>query len=71
MKRILVYGTVLLLLFACSSDQDQEEKTGKIEQATKEVATEMVEHIQKPIDKAQAVKSIEEERNKQFEKAAE
>jgi len=58
---------VVLLLAGCSSEQGDEEEKSIIRQKTDEVATEIVDHIRQPIDKAEAVKEIEEARRAQYE----
>ena len=54
------------LLTGCPAEQD-EEKSGSIDRATKKVADAAVDYIQTPKEKAEAVKEIEEARHKTFE----
>jgi hypothetical protein len=61
---------VLALSGGCSGGNDREEKSG-IDKATEKVATDIVDTIQKPIDKAEAVKALEEQRAEQYKKQAE
>jgi hypothetical protein len=53
---------------SCSSEQDQaEDEPTVIEQGTKAVADEIVERIRQPIEKAEAVKEIEETRRERLQ----
>lgn len=66
LMRYLVYGCFLIfLLVSCSADQDEEPSA--IDEAVKETADEMVKHIKEPIDKAEALKVIEEERTRKLD----
>lgn len=56
------------LMVSCSSEQDQaEDEPTVIEQSTKAVADEMVQRIRQPIEKAEAVKQIEEARHERLQ----
>jgi hypothetical protein len=56
------------LMVSCSSEQDQaEDEPTVIEQSTKAVANEMVQRIRQPIEKAEAVKQIEEARHERLQ----
>jgi PBP1b-binding outer membrane lipoprotein LpoB len=56
------------LMVSCSSEQDQaEDEPTVIEQGTKAVADEMVQRIRQPIEKAEAVKQIEEARHERLQ----
>jgi len=54
-------GVWLLLLTSCSSG-DEEEKSSVIDEAVQKTADKAVEYIKDPIEKAEAVKELEEER---------
>ena len=71
MKTILVSCVLFFMLLSCSADEAQDEEKGSIEKVTDKVATKIVENIQKPIDKARAVKEIEEQRSDQYKKQLE
>lgn len=62
MPQLLLITCTLALLINCSGEQRDEEKTSKIGKATDDMAHKMVENIQQPIDKAEAVKKLEEQR---------
>lgn len=66
MKNILV-GIVLLLLVCCSSEEKTDSEQSVIDQAVQKTADKAVKHIQDPIDKAEAVKVIGEERTSKIE----
>lgn len=62
----LLFCCLILLSQACCSDSQTEQESSAVEKATKEVADEMVERIRRPIDKAEAVKEIEQARRDQL-----
>ena len=70
MKSLIRFTIIIFLLSGCSSDQGQEEQSA-IDKKTEEVATQMVQKIQDPIDKAQALKVSEEQRTKKLEEQVE
>lgn len=65
---ICLLGT--LLLYGCSPDEEESRKESSIDRATKEVANTVVEQIKTPLEKAEAVKEIEEQRREQLQKQA-
>ena len=67
-KNLFFYLILAALLVSCSSEQDQaEDEPTVIEQGTKAVADEMVQRIRQPIEKAEAVKQIEEARHERLQ----
>ena len=54
-------GMWLLLLTSCSSG-DEEDQSSVIDEAVQKTADKAVAYIKEPIDKAEAVKELEEER---------
>lgn len=62
MKPFLLSALIMLMLASCSNEQESSEDKGIIKKATDKVAHEIVEKIQRPMDKARAVKSLEEQR---------
>lgn len=66
MRYILICALSCLLLAGCS--QDEEEKAeSSIDRATKKVADKVVTQIKTPLEKAEAVKEIEEQRTDRLE----
>lgn len=63
MLKMVVIACTLTMLLACSSEKQEDEKKSEIRKATDKVAQELVEDIQRPLDKAEAVKTLEEQRN--------
>ena len=70
MKSLIRLTIIMFLLSGCSSDQGQEEKSA-IDKKTEEVATEIVQKIQDPIDKAEALKVTEEQRTEKIKEQVE
>ena len=70
MARIVTVVLVVLLLTACSSSDEEQQEKSVIRKKTDEVATEMVEHIQKPIDKAQAAKELQDQYSEKLKEQA-
>lgn len=66
MKSLFITVLSIFMLTSCSTDQDKEEGKSSIDQATKKVADTAVEYIKTPIEKAEAVKEIEEERGRKL-----
>ena len=67
-KNLFFYLILAALMVSCSSEQDQaEDEPTVIEQGTKAVADEMVQRIRQPIEKAEAVKQIEEARHERLQ----
>lgn len=64
---LLLTMTSFLLLTACSSDEEEIQESSSIDRAVKEVADRAVDYIQTPIEKAEAVKEIEEARQGHIE----
>lgn len=58
---------LLVLLVSCSSDEGMDDEQSAIDQAVQKTADKAVQYIQEPIDKAEAVKVIEEERTSKLE----
>lgn len=58
---------LLVLLVSCSSDEGIDDEQSAIDQAVQKTADKAVQYIQEPIDKAEAVKVIEEERTSKLE----
>jgi len=74
MKKMLLYCFVGLLLvsgtfFACSNKKESETKKGAIEKMTDKTATEIVDRIHAPIDKARSAAKQEEDRMKKMDDA--
>ncbi|MGI9538151.1 MAG: hypothetical protein ACR2PB_13865 [Desulfocapsaceae bacterium] len=67
MKHILVWFLSCLLLVACSEEEEEARNESAIDRATKEVATTVVEQIKTPLEKAEAVKELEEQRTDRME----
>ncbi len=66
MRYILICVLSCLVLYGCS--QDEEEKgESSIDRATKEVADKIVTQIKTPLEKAEAVKELEEQRTDRLE----
>ena len=69
MRFILPVVTCLtvIMLTGCPADQENDGERSSIEQATKKVADAAVDYIEVPKEKAQAVKEIEEARQRRLE----
>ena len=67
-KTIMILFLSSILICACSSDNEKETKTGKIDTMTKEVGQEAVRMIKTPIEKAQAVADEEKKRTQDMDK---
>ena len=65
--RILLIGLMFALMVSCSSDEGTDDEQSKIDQAVQKTADKAVRYIKEPIDKAEAVKEIEEERTTKLE----
>ena len=70
MRLFLICTICCLMLCACSQEEEQVQKESSIDRATKEVADKAVEQIKTPLEKAEAVKEIEEQRRDQLQKQA-
>jgi ABC-type oligopeptide transport system substrate-binding subunit len=73
MKKMLLISAIVMLLgsaalFACSDNKKAESEKGAIEKMTDKTATEVVNRIRTPIDKAQSVKNQQEDRLRDMEK---
>lgn len=64
---LLLIPVSLLLITACSGDEENVQQESAIDQAVKTVADRAVDYIQTPIEKAEAVKEIEEARQGRME----
>jgi len=62
MNRLILCTLLIASLAACSSEQQPVEEKGSIDKATDNMAEAVVERINKPMDKARAVKELEEQR---------
>lgn len=67
MRYLLVLLISCLLLISCSEEEEEARTESAIDRATKEVATTVVERIKTPLEKAEAVKEIEEQRTDRLE----
>jgi hypothetical protein len=56
------------MLCACSQEEEEAGKESSIDRATKAVADKAVEQIKTPLEKAEAVKEIEEQRRDELQK---
>ena len=70
MRYLLVLLMSSLLLISCSEEKEEARSESAIDRATKEVATTVVERIKTPLEKAEAVKEIEEQRTDRLEEQA-
>lgn len=66
-KNIIYYTTIIFILFGlifsgCSKSEDPQTAKEPLEQGRNEVADEITNRIQDPIDKARAVKALEDAR---------
>lgn len=59
-----------LLLCGCSPDEEENRNESSIDRFTKQTADKAVEQIKTPLEKAEAVKEIEEQRREQLQKQA-
>ena len=67
MRYLLIWFMSCLLLIACSEEEEEARSESAIDRATKEVATAAVEQIKTPLEKAEAVKELEEQRGDRLE----
>ena len=67
MRYLLVLLISCLILISCSEEEEEARSESSIDRATKEVATTVVERIKTPLEKAEAVKEIEEQRTDRLE----
>ena len=68
MRYLLLCLCMVFLLLGCSGEPEENEKQSSIDKATKEVADKIVDHIKTPIEKAEAVKEVEENRTREYQK---
>jgi hypothetical protein len=61
---------LITLLGACSGDTETTDNEGDSPRVTDAVAEKIVESINRPIDKAEAVKGLSEDRGKKLEEQA-
>ena len=66
MRYVLVLLISSLMLLGCSQDQEEKQESS-IDRATKEVADRAVQQIKTPLEKAEAVREIEEQRTDRME----
>ena len=59
-----------LLLCGCSPDEEENRNESSIDRFTKKTADKAVERIKTPLEKAEAVQEIEEQRREQLQKQA-
>ncbi len=71
MQNLFIIVCILTMLTACSSEEQNVEEKSEIRKATDKVAHELVEDIQRPLDKAEAIKTLEEQRNETIKKQVE
>ena len=71
MQKLFIIVCTLAMLTACSSEEQNVEEKSEIRKATDKVAHELVEDIQRPLDKAEAIKTMEDQRNKTLKKQVE
>lgn len=67
MRYLLIWVMSSLLLIACSDEEEEAGNESAIDRAAKEVATAAVEQIKTPLEKAEAVKELEEQRTDRME----
>ena len=70
MGRFIICILCFLMLCACSQEEEEVQKESSIDRATKAVADKAVEQIKTPLEKAEAVKEIEEQRRDELQKQA-
>ena len=70
MRRLLVCLLCCLLLCTCSQEEEEVRQETSIDRATKGVADAVVEQIKTPLEKAEAVKEIEERRREKLQEQA-
>ena len=70
MNRFLVCILCCLILCTCSQEEEEVQKESSIDRATKAVADKAVKQIKTPLEKAEAVKEIEEQRRDELQKQA-
>ena len=66
MRYVLVLLISSLMLLGCSQDQEEKQESS-IDRATEEVADRAVQQIKTPLEKAEAVREIEEQRTDRME----
>ena len=71
MPKMIIMMCTLAMLIACSNEEQNVEEKSEIRKATDKIAHELVEDIQQPLDKAEAIKTLEEQRNNTIRKQAE
>ena len=70
MRRLFICLVTTLLILSCSQDEEENRNDSSIDRFTKETADKAVEQIKTPLEKAEAVKEIEEQRREQLQKQA-
>ena len=70
MNRFLICILSCLMLCTCSQEEADVQKESSIDRATKAVADKAVEQIKTPLEKAEAIKEIEEQRRDELQKQA-
>ncbi len=67
LMKIFLAGMLLVLMVSCSSDDSAKEEQSAIDRAVQKTADKAVRYIKEPINKAEAVKTVEEERTRKLE----
>lgn len=65
--KVLLAAAALILLVSCSSDEAADDKQSAIDQAVQKTADTAVRYIKDPIEKAEAVKTVEDDRTRKLE----
>lgn len=65
--KILLASLLLVLMVSCSSDDTADDEQSVIDEAVQKTADKAVKYIKEPINKAEAVKVVEEERTRKLE----
>ena len=70
MSRFLICLLCCLILCSCSQEEEEAQKESSIDRATKAVADKAVDQIKTPLEKAEALKEIEEQRRDELQRQA-
>ncbi len=71
MKRISILLLLCYFLLCTSCSTDEEKEKSSIDSLTEETAQKAVQYIQDPLDKAQAIEKLVNERSGEIEKESE
>ena len=71
MKRISILLLLCYFLLCTSCSTDEEKEKSSIDSLTEETAQKAVQYIQDPLDKAQAIQKLVDERSGEIEKESE